>query len=57
MILFRKRRIRKAQAERRAAEALLADAVERGDTRAQKAAKDRLRNATHALMKAEGFGG
>ncbi len=57
MIFFRNRRIRKALAARRAAEALLADAVERRDTRAQRAATDRLRNATHALMKAEGFGG
>lgn len=56
MILFRKRKIEKAKAERRVALALLADARDRADTRAMHKAHKRLRDATHALMALEVVG-
>lgn len=56
MILFRKRKLKAAQAERRAALTLLADARARKDTRAMSDAHKRLRDATHEVMRLEGWG-
>lgn len=51
---FKARRIRKAQEARKAADRRLEEAVHRRDTRSIHAVRMALREATHALLRAEG---
>lgn len=53
MILFRKRRLRRARSEREAAQLRLRAAFDRGDTRAAHYAWKALQGATHQVMKLE----